>query len=58
MGSTPWTINAEIYPQWARATGNALSSCVNSSITVLVTVTFLSLVSLIGKDGNQHLIPF
>ncbi|XP_048409650.1 proton myo-inositol cotransporter-like isoform X2 [Stegostoma tigrinum] len=43
MGSMPWTVNSEIYPMWARSTGNACSSGVNWIFNVLVSVSFLHL---------------
>ncbi|XP_063164049.1 proton myo-inositol cotransporter isoform X2 [Candoia aspera] len=41
MGPMPWTVNSEIYPLWARSTGNACSSGVNWIFNVLVSLTFL-----------------
>lgn len=41
MGSMPWTVNSEIYPLWARSTGNACSAGVNWTFNVLVSLTFL-----------------
>ncbi|CAL1594808.1 unnamed protein product [Knipowitschia caucasica] len=41
MGPMPWTVNSEIYPLWARSTGNACSAGVNWSFNVLVSLTFL-----------------
>lgn len=41
MGPMPWTVNAEIFPLWARSTGNACSSGVNWIFNVLVSLTFL-----------------
>lgn len=41
MGPMPWTVNSEIYPLWARSTGNACSSGVNWVFNVLVSLTFL-----------------
>ncbi|XP_043084046.1 solute carrier family 2 member 13b isoform X2 [Puntigrus tetrazona] len=41
MGPMPWTVNSEIYPLWARSTGNACSSGVNWICNVLVSLTFL-----------------
>ncbi|XP_034530076.1 proton myo-inositol cotransporter-like [Notolabrus celidotus] len=41
MGPMPWTINSEIYPLWARSTGNACAAGVNWTFNILVSVTFL-----------------
>uniref|UniRef100_A0A8C2ZD52 Proton myo-inositol cotransporter n=1 Tax=Cyclopterus lumpus TaxID=8103 RepID=A0A8C2ZD52_CYCLU len=41
MGTMPWTVNSEIYPLWARSTGNAWSAGVNWIFNVLVSLTFL-----------------
>uniref|UniRef100_A0A4W5NTD2 Proton myo-inositol cotransporter n=1 Tax=Hucho hucho TaxID=62062 RepID=A0A4W5NTD2_9TELE len=41
MGPMPWTINSEIYPLWARSTGNACSAGVNWMFNLLVSLTFL-----------------
>ncbi|XP_051976251.1 proton myo-inositol cotransporter [Xyrauchen texanus] len=41
MGPMPWTVNSEIYPLWARSTGNACSSGVNWTFNVVVSLTFL-----------------
>ncbi|KAM8974803.1 proton myo-inositol cotransporter [Pelodytes ibericus] len=41
MGPMPWTVNSEIYPLWARSTGNACSSGINWIFNVLISLTFL-----------------
>ncbi|XP_073475786.1 proton myo-inositol cotransporter [Aquarana catesbeiana] len=41
MGPMPWTVNSEIYPLWARSTGNACSSGVNWIFNVAISLTFL-----------------
>uniref|UniRef100_UPI0037E97944 proton myo-inositol cotransporter-like n=1 Tax=Semicossyphus pulcher TaxID=241346 RepID=UPI0037E97944 len=41
MGAMPWTVNSEIFPLWARSTGNACSAGVNWICNVLVSLTFL-----------------
>ncbi|XP_072003224.1 proton myo-inositol cotransporter isoform X1 [Engystomops pustulosus] len=41
MGPMPWTVNSEIYPLWARSTGNACSSGVNWICNVMISLTFL-----------------
>uniref|UniRef100_A0A3Q1EZG5 Proton myo-inositol cotransporter n=1 Tax=Acanthochromis polyacanthus TaxID=80966 RepID=A0A3Q1EZG5_9TELE len=43
MGPMPWTINSEIYPLWARSTGNACAAGVNWTFNILVSLTFLHL---------------
>lgn len=53
MGTMPWTVNSEIYPLWARSTGNACSSGVNWIFNVLVSLTFLHVAEFLtyyGKD--------
>ncbi|XP_022099835.1 proton myo-inositol cotransporter-like isoform X2 [Acanthaster planci] len=52
MGPMPWTINSEIYPQWARSTGNALSSTTNWLFNLLISMTFLSLAETITRQGT------
>lgn len=47
----PWTINAEIYPQWARSTGNGLATFTNWILNLIVSMTFLSLIDGITKQG-------
>ncbi|XP_067860917.1 proton myo-inositol cotransporter-like isoform X1 [Heptranchias perlo] len=51
MGSMPWTVNSEIYPMWARSTGNACASGVNWIFNVLVSVTFLHLAEYLTYYG-------
>ncbi|XP_041059464.1 proton myo-inositol cotransporter isoform X2 [Carcharodon carcharias] len=55
MGSMPWTINSEIYPMWARSTGNACSSGVNWIFNVLVSVSFLHLAQHLTYYGTFFL---
>ncbi|XP_047430790.1 proton myo-inositol cotransporter-like [Mugil cephalus] len=43
LGPMPWTINSEIYPLWARSTGNACAAGVNWTFNILVSLTFLHL---------------
>ena len=55
MGTMPWTVNSEIYPLWARSTGNACSSGVNWIFNVLVSLTFLHVAQFLtyyGEDGG------
>ncbi|KAJ8006892.1 hypothetical protein DPEC_G00111930 [Dallia pectoralis] len=51
MGPMPWTINSEIYPLWARSTGNACSAGVNWSFNVLVSLTFLHMAQYLTYYG-------
>jgi len=51
MGPMPWTINAEIYPTWARSTGNGLASSVNWTFNMIVSMTFLSLLRALTPSG-------
>lgn len=52
MGTMPWTVNSEIYPLWARSTGNACSSGVNWIFNVLVSLTFLHVAEVLTYQGN------
>ena len=48
----PWTINAEIYPLWARGAGNGASTFCNWLFNLCSSVTFLSLTESIGAHGK------
>lgn len=48
----PWTINSEIYPLWARSTGNACAAGVNWTFNVLVSLTFLHLAQYLTYYGQ------
>lgn len=48
----PWTVNSEIYPLWARSTGNACSSGVNWIFNVLVSLTFLHVAEFLTYHGK------
>ncbi|KAK3558876.1 hypothetical protein QTP86_032138 [Hemibagrus guttatus] len=51
MGPMPWTVNSEIYPLWARSTGNACSAGVNWVCNVLVSLTFLHVAEYLTYYG-------
>ncbi|XP_026220800.1 proton myo-inositol cotransporter-like isoform X2 [Anabas testudineus] len=51
MGTMPWTVNSEIYPLWARSTGNACSAGVNWIFNVLVALTFLHVAEFLTYYG-------
>ncbi|XP_030646390.1 solute carrier family 2 member 13b [Chanos chanos] len=51
MGPMPWTVNSEIYPLWARSTGNACSAGVNWIFNVLVSLTFLHVAQYLTYYG-------
>lgn len=51
MGSMPWTVNSEIYPQWARSFGNSSSATVNWLCNLLISMTFLHLTRWLTKSG-------
>ena len=46
--SLPWVINSEIYPTWARGQAASLSSLCSWSSTILLLLTFLTLVDSLG----------
>lgn len=52
----PWTVNSEIYPLWARSTGNACSSGVNWIFNVLVSLTFLHTAEYLTYYGKKHVL--
>ncbi|KAM3870150.1 proton myo-inositol cotransporter-like [Diretmus argenteus] len=51
MGPMPWTVNSEIYPLWARSTGNACSAGVNWTFNVLLSLTFLHITEYLTYYG-------
>lgn len=53
----PWTVNSEIYPLWARSTGNACSSGINWIFNVLVSLTFLHTAEYLTYYGKRVLFP-
>ena len=51
MGPVPWTVNAEIYPNWARSVGNSVSTTTNWLCNLLVSLTFLHLTRYLTRYG-------
>ena len=51
LGAMPWTITAEIYPLWARSRCNAVTTAVNWCFNLFVSLTFLSLIATITRQG-------
>ncbi|KRZ79667.1 Proton myo-inositol cotransporter, partial [Trichinella papuae] len=51
LGGVPWAVNAEIYPNWARSTGNSLGTFNNWIFNLLTALTFLTLSKKITRQG-------
>ncbi|XP_013406068.1 proton myo-inositol cotransporter [Lingula anatina] len=51
MGPMPWTINSEIYPLWARSTGNAITTATNWIFNLFISLTFLTLTQVLTRYG-------
>ena len=49
LGPLPWAINSELHPTWCRAQAQALATSVNWMANLIVSMTFLSLVSALGR---------
>lgn len=52
MGPVPWTVNAEIFPNWARSIGNSLATTTNWTSNLLVSMTFLHLARYLSRHGT------
>ena len=51
IGSMPWTINSEIYPLWARSTGNTFATATYWTCNLVISMTFLPLTEWITRHG-------
>ena len=51
MGPVPWTVNAEIYPNWARSVGNSAATTVNWTSNLLISITFLHVTRYFTRYG-------
>ena len=51
LGPVPWTVTAEIYPNWARSIGNSVSTTTNWVTNLLVASTFLHLTRYLTRYG-------
>ena len=51
MGPIPWTVNAEIFPNWARSIGNSLATTTNWTSNLIVSMTFLHLARYLTRHG-------
>ncbi|KAK8382803.1 hypothetical protein O3P69_011385 [Scylla paramamosain] len=58
MGPMPWTINSEIYPGWARATCTSITTSINWTANLVVSLTFLTLTELLLKHGTALIASF
>lgn len=50
----PWTINAEIYPLWARSTCNSIATSTNWFFNFLVSMTFLTITEILTRQGKRY----
>ena len=55
MGPMPWTVNAEIYPMWARGTASSISTCTNWLFNFIVSITFLTLTESLTRMGRWNI---
>lgn len=55
MGSTPWSINAEIYPMWARSFCYSIATSVNWMFNLLISLTFITLTEVLTTHGTFYM---
>ena len=51
VGPLPWTINAELYPLWARNVCQGTATSTNWIFNLLISMTFLNMIELLTKAG-------
>lgn len=51
LGSVPWVLQGDLFPTRARAAGNAIATATNWSANMVVSASFLSLVSALHAYG-------
>ncbi|XP_037087540.1 proton myo-inositol cotransporter-like [Pollicipes pollicipes] len=52
LGAMPWTITVESFPVWARSTCISITTAVNWSFNLLVSLTFLPLAHALTHQGT------
>ncbi|MED6110707.1 Integrin alpha chain-like protein (Alpha-int1) [Stylosanthes scabra] len=52
MGPVPWAVNSEIYPEEYRGLCGGMSATVNWVCSVIMSISFLSIVDAIGLSGS------
>ncbi|XP_076313507.1 proton myo-inositol cotransporter-like [Tachypleus tridentatus] len=52
LGPMPWTINAEIYPLWARSTCYSTSTSMNWFFNMLISMSFLTFTEALTRYGT------
>jgi len=53
IGPLPMTINSEIYPLWARSTCMAIASSTNWLFSLVMSLSFLSLMETVTAYGKD-----
>lgn len=51
MGPMPWCVNSEIYPTAFRGIGNSIATSVNWLANILMSMTFLTIINALTKQG-------
>ena len=50
LGTLPWVINSEMHPSWCRARAVSMATATNWATNMIVSASFLSLVSSLGRS--------